>query len=228
MGVLVLAVPLACWGLAVRTAWTGWAVAVVLAFCAVSEIVLSKGWVLGGERFTLVVAFALTATVILAAGLVAEGRQLGGLRRAGARVWVGVAASVACITVSLGLITLFVLGVLLYGSPASVPSAAGVLPLPARLAVAGNRDQGCGGGSQTSCTRQVVVQGPAGLPGSQVARQVLGQLTHAYGWHLTPDARGFWEGCRAEGWLLDRHQVCASITAGQQEATISIYTYDSW
>lgn len=228
MTVLVLALPLACWGLAARTARTGWIVAVVLAFCAVSEIVLSKGWLLAGERFTLVVAFALVAAVALATGIAADRRQPGGLWRAGARVVAGVAVSVACITASLGGITVFVLAVLAYGSPASVPPAAGVLPLPARLAVTSNRAQGCSAGSQTYCTRQIVVQGPAGLPGSQVARRVLSQLTRAYGWHLTSGGPGYWDGCRTEGWLLDAHQVCASITGSQHEATISIQTSDSW
>lgn len=117
MTVLVLALFLTCWGLAARTARTGWIVAIVLAFCAVAEIVLAQGWLLTGERFTLVVVFALAAAVVLAAGVAAERRQRGGLRRAGARVVAGVVMSVACIDVSLGGITVFVLAVLLYGSP---------------------------------------------------------------------------------------------------------------
>jgi hypothetical protein len=122
---LVLALPLACWGLAARTARTGWIVAGVLAFCAVAEIVLADGWHLTGERFTLVVVFALAAAVVLVAGIAAERRRPGGLRRTGARAVVGVVMSVASIAVSLAGIAAFVVGVLMYGPPASVPSAAG-------------------------------------------------------------------------------------------------------
>jgi hypothetical protein len=163
--VLVLALPLACWGLSARSTRAGWIVAAVLAFCAMAEIVLAKGWFLAGERFTLVVAFALAAAVVLAAGIAAEWRQPGGLRRGGARAVTGVAVSVACITASLGGITVFVVAVLTYGSPASVPPASGVLPLPAGMTVTSDRGQGCSGGSQTYCTRQIMAAGPAGLPG---------------------------------------------------------------
>ena len=228
MIVLVLVLPLTCWGLAARTARTGWSVAIVLAFCAVAEIVLAKGWLLAGERFTLVAGFALVAAVVLATGIAAERRQPGGLRRAGARIVAGVALSVACIAVSLSGIAVFVLAVLLYGSPASVPSVAGVLPPPAGLAVTGNRNQGCSAGSQTYCTRQIMIQGPAGLPGPQAAQRILSQLRRGYGWHLNSGGPRYWDGCRAEGWLLDRHQVCVSITASLQAATITIQTSDSW
>src|SRR5260370_19753291 len=81
MIVVVLVLPLTCWGLAARTARTGWIVAIVLAFCAVAEIVLAKGWLLAGERFTLVAGFALVAAVVLATGIAAERRQPRGLRR---------------------------------------------------------------------------------------------------------------------------------------------------
>src|SRR5258708_25861701 len=117
MIVVVLVLPLTCWGLAARTARTGWIVAIVLAFCAVAEIVLAKGWLLAGERFTLVAGFALAA----AAGIAAERRQPGGLRRAGARIVAGVALSVACIAGSLRGIPVFLLAVLLYRVPPALP-----------------------------------------------------------------------------------------------------------
>src|SRR5260370_8501524 len=115
MIVVVLVLPLTCWGLAARTARTGWIVAIVLAFCAVAEIVLAKGWLLAGERFTLVAGFALAA----AAGIAAERRQPGGLRPAGARIVSGVALSVASIPVSLAGIPAFALPFLPSASPPS-------------------------------------------------------------------------------------------------------------
>src|SRR5258708_19142014 len=104
MIVVVLVLPLTCWGLAARTARTGWIVAIVLAFCAVAEIVLAKGWLLAGERFTLVAGFALAA----AAGIAAERRQPRGLRRAGARIRARLAPPVACIALTPRGIALFV------------------------------------------------------------------------------------------------------------------------
>jgi hypothetical protein len=229
MTVLALAFPLACWALAARTARAGWVVAIVLAVCAAAEIALAKGWVLAGARFTLLVAFALVAVMVLFAGIVAEGHQAGvrRLRSAGARGMAGLILSVACSAASLGVIVLFTFGVLVNGSPAAVPSGAGVLPLPG-LVIAGNHDQGCSSGSQTFCSRQIQVRGTAGMPAEDVARRVRGQLAQLYGWHLTPGGPGYWTGCRVEDWLLDRHQVCASIAAGQRGVTVTVQTSDSW
>ncbi len=230
MTVLAFAFPLACWALAARTARAGWVVAIVLAVCAAAEIALARGWILAGARFTLLVAFALAAVMVLFAGIVAERRQVGvrRLRSAGARGMTGLIPSVACSAASLGVIVVFTVGVLVNGSPAAVPSSAGVLPLPAGLVIAGNRDQGCSSGSQTFCSRQIQVRGTAGLPAEDVARRVRGQLAQVYGWHLTPGGAGYWTGCRVEDWLLDRHQVCASIAAGQRGVTVTVQTSDSW
>src|SRR5260370_14399407 len=108
MIVVVLVLPLTCWGLAARTARTGWIVAIVLAFCAVAEIVLAKGWLLAGERFTLVAGFALVAAVVLATGIAAERRQPGGLRRGGGPMGSRRDPSFACIAVCLGGVALVV------------------------------------------------------------------------------------------------------------------------
>src|SRR5260370_40213439 len=81
--VLALAIPLACWGLAARTARTGRIVALVLGFCAGAEIVVAKGWLLAGERFTVGVTLASAAAAVLAAGIAAEWRQAGGPWRGG-------------------------------------------------------------------------------------------------------------------------------------------------
>jgi hypothetical protein len=89
----------------------------------------------------------------------------------------------------------------------------------------GSTETGCSAGSQTHCTRRIVIQGPAGLPGLQVAQRALGQLARVYGWHPFLRGPGY---CHTEGWQLDSHQVCASITASQRAATITMQTSDPW
>ena len=225
--VLALALPLACWALTARTTRTGWVVAVLLACCAGAGIVGAKARLLGGERLTLVTVSVIASAVVLTAGIAAEWHQAGGLRHARVRVVAGLLVSAACIAVSLVGVAMFTLEILVGGTPASVPPATGVLPAPGRLVVTSNQNQGCSSGSATICTRQIVIQGSAGLPGLQVARQILAQVTRSYGWHLTGGA-GYWDGCRTEGWLLDRHQVCMTIAASQQQATVTIQTSDTW
>jgi hypothetical protein len=115
--VLALAIPLACWGLAARTARTGWIVALVLASCAVVEIVVAKGWLWPGQRFTAVVAFAFAAAMVVATEIAAEWRQAGGPLRAGARVVAGVVLSAACVLVSLAVIAMFLFFELIGAGP---------------------------------------------------------------------------------------------------------------
>jgi hypothetical protein len=95
------------------------------------------------------------------------------------------------------------------GGAAYVPSGAEVLPLPAGLAVAGDQDQGCSSGSHTTCSRKFLIVSTAGLPTGQVAQRLRDHLARAHGWRLGPDVGG-WSGCRTEGWLFDRQQVCTS------------------
>lgn len=51
--------------------------------------------------------------------------------------------------------------------------------------------------------------------------------SYAYPNGLT-GSTGYWQGCRTEGWLLDRHQACMTIAASQQQATVTIQTSGSW
>jgi hypothetical protein len=66
------------------------------------------------------------------------------------------------------------------------------------------------------------VQSAAGQPDQDVAQRVLGRLTRAYGWHMVPDGTSYWDGCRTEGWLLDRHQVCVSVQTGQAQVVVTL------
>jgi hypothetical protein len=233
--VLVFAVPLLCWALAARTARTGWIVAAVLAVCVAAEIVLAEGWLLGGERFTLVVTFALVTVAALVVGISTEWDLPGvrKIRRSGlkgaTRVVTGLTLSVAYCGVCLIAIVFVVIEILMNGLPASVPSGAGVLPLPAGLVLAANTDAGCSSGSATVCDRYIQVAGSApGEPGSQVMSRVYAQLTRVRGWDLTSDGDGGWSGCRTIGLLLDRHQECVSVDPGPAGATITLETSDNW
>jgi hypothetical protein len=48
------------------------------------------------------------------------------------------------------------------------------------------------------------------------------------GWQLAPDTTGSWNGCRAEGWLLDRQQVCVDVQDDQGRVIALVETTDSW
>lgn len=222
--ILAYVFPVTGWALAARTARAGWIVSAVLVFCVTAELALARGWLLVGNRYNLLMAFAVATVVALVAGIFVEGRRPGvpALRSAGARRLAGLIVSVAFSVFSLGIVLLFIFLAWYEGPPLSTPSSAGVLPLPAGLVIAANIDEGCSGGSGTFCTREIQVQSAAGQPGQDVAQRVLGRLTRAYGWHLAPDGTGYWDGCRAEGWLLDRQQVCVSVQTGQAQVVVTL------
>jgi hypothetical protein len=222
--ILAFVFPVTGWALAARTARAGWVVAAVLIFCVTAEIALARGWLLAGNRYNLLMAFAVATVVALVAGIIIEGRRPGvpALRSAGARRLAGLIVSVAYSVLSLSTVVLFIILAWYQGPPLSTPSSAGVLPLPAGLVIAENLDEGCSGGSGTFCTREIRVQSAARQTDQDVARRVLGHLTRAYGWHLVPDGTGYWDGCRAEGWLLDRQQVCVSIQTGQAQVLVTM------
>jgi hypothetical protein len=222
--ILAFAFPVAGWALTARTARTGWVVAAVLVFCVTAEIVLARGWLLAGNRYNLLAAFAVATVVALVAGIIIEGRRPGvpALRSAGARRLAGLIMSVAYSVLSLSVVLLFIFLAWYEGPPLSTPSSAGVLPLPAGLVIAKNLDEGCSGGSGTFCTREIQVQSAEGQPDQDVAQLVLGRLTRAYGWRLVANGTRYWDGCRAEGWLLDRQQVCVSVQTGHAQVVVTL------
>ena len=222
--------PLVCWALAARTARVGWIVGTVLALCVVAEIALAKDWILVGARITLLLAFALATVTALVAGIVVERRQAGvrKLRSAGARGALGLLLSGLYCVIGLIAIPLVAVLVAINGPVASAPSGRQVLPLPAGLVIAGNHDEGCGSGSRTTCSREIQVRSTTGLPDVAVDRQLREHLTRTDGWQLAPDATGSWGGCRAEGWLLDRHQVCVGVQNDQSRVIVLVESSDSW
>lgn len=220
LGLLFAVVPLGCWALKARTARVGWIVAAVLAACGAGGLGLAAGWVRSGEKLTLLAALALAMPLVIVWGIAAE-RDAGTSRsRSGSlRGVVGLVVSVAYLGFSFTVVPLLVL-LSLYEGAAYVPSGAEVLPLPAGLAVAGDQDQGCSPGSHTTCSRQFLIVSTAGLPAGQVAQHLRDHLARVHGWSLGPELGGGWGGCRSEGWLLDRQQVCVGVYVNQQQVTM--------
>lgn len=183
---LGLAFPLVCWVLAARTARVSWTIATVLTLCVAAEIALVKDSILASAKITLLVLCALGTVTALVAGVVVEGRRVGmrPLRSAGVRGITGLILSVVYGVVALCTVLLLTVMVLLDGPPAATPSSAEVLPLPAGLAVAENRDEGCSSGSQTICSRVIEVRSATGLSAADVAQQLRDHLAYTDGWQL--------------------------------------------
>jgi hypothetical protein len=220
-GLLFAVVPLVCWALKARTARVGWIVAAILAACGAGGLGLAAGWFWSDEKRTLLAALALVTPLVIVFGIAAErDAGAGRSRSGGVRGIAGLVVSVAYLGFSFIVIPLLVLAFLIDGGTAYVPSGAAVLPLPAGLAIAGDQDQGCGSGSRTICSRQFLIVSTAGLPAGQVAQRLRDHLVRVRGWSLGPDVGGGWGGCRSEGWLLDRQQVCVDVYVNQQRVAM--------
>ena len=220
-GLLFAVVPLVCWALKARTARVGWIVAAVLAACGAGGLGLAAGWFRSGEKLTLLAALALMMPLVIVFGITAERNAGAGRSRSGSiRGVAGLVVSVAYLGFSFAIVPLLVLLFLYEGGAAYVPSGAEVLPLPVGLTVAGDQDQGCSSGSHTICSRQFLIVSTAGLPAGQVAQRLRDHLARVRGWSLGPDVGGGWGGCRSEGWLLDRQQVCVDVYVNQQQVTM--------
>jgi hypothetical protein len=216
--------------LVARTARIGWTVAALLVACVVAEVSLAEGWLFSDARVTLLVVSALATVIALVAGIVTEGHRAGvrSLRAAGIRGVLGLCLSVLYCTIGLSVVLLVIFLVSMNGPPASTPSAAGVLPLPTALAVAADVDEGCGSGSQTICSRQIQVRSTTHQTEEEVAQQLRDHLARVDGLQLTQDASGGWGDCRAQGWLLDRHQVCVDIQNDHGQVVVLLESSDSW
>jgi hypothetical protein len=179
LGLLCVALPLACWALVARTAGVGWIVAALLASCGAGELGLATGWIQSGEKVTLLVTLALVMPLVIVAGSVVERRCAGArrLRSGGVRGIAGMVLSVVYVGFSLTAVPLTALMILTQGLVAYVPSSAEVLPLPAGLAVARDQDQGCASGSHTTCSRQFLVKSTTGLSREEVAQRLRDQIS---------------------------------------------------
>jgi hypothetical protein len=81
------------------------------------------------------------------------------------------------------------------------PAVETVLPVPAGLGVTVEPIDGGNCGS-ASCTRRITVTGRAGQAPADLYAEVRGHLA----------ARGWGDGCRRVGWLLDRSTECVGVS----------------
>ncbi|MFF7634218.1 hypothetical protein ACFZB9_13840 [Kitasatospora sp. NPDC008050] len=221
--------PLVCWLFAVRTVRTGWVVGILLALLAATGIALAQGWILSDAKVTLMVIITFAAAVLLPVGIVVESRRpgvpkLSSLQGRGA-AGMGLSIFYCVIGPAAALVAAWLVGI--NGVPATTPSDREVLPLPTGLAVVSNRDEGCGGGSETYCTRSIEVHGTAGQSPDEVARELRDHLTRAHGWQFTLD-HGTWGACHDEGRNLDRHQVCADVSDDKGTVIVTLDASDRW
>jgi hypothetical protein len=247
-----LACSFVCWFLVASTPRTRWTVAGLLAFCALTELMVLGGWIFTGEPYSVLVILAVVTMIVLISGIVAEERRPGvrPFRFAPLRVRFGTLLSGAYCMLAVAGIVFFVFGVWAFGEPAATPSSAGVLPAPPSLSLVTNADQGCSGrqGPQMVCARQIELSLPAPVsatatgPGPQAraitgeqaelgalaVRTVAASMADGYGWHLAPGPSGTWHACQTVGWFLDKHTVCASVQARHGIAVVTLDVADDW
>ncbi|WP_327067646.1 hypothetical protein [Kitasatospora sp. NBC_01302] len=221
--------PLVCWLFAVRTVSTGWIVGILLALLAATEIALAQRWLLPDARVTLIVVITFVTAAVLPVGILIESRRpgvpkLSSLQGRGA-AGMGLSLFYCVLGPVAALGAAWLVGI--NGVPAITPSDREVLPLPAGLAVVSDRDEGCGGGSETSCERRIEVRGTAGQSSDEVARELRDHLTRAHGWQFTLD-HGSLGACRDEDRGLDRHQVCAEVVDDKGTVSVLLDASDRW
>lgn len=222
-------IPLICWALVARTVNIGWVNAVILAALAMVQVGLAEMWIPAGERLTLIVACSVAAVMVIFVGIRVEGRYVRarGSRASGPRFLGGLVLLGAFCIVGLIFLLVFSLLVLVGAGPVSTPSLAQVLPLPAGLSIDKNNDRGCSSGSQTFCMREIVVTSSTGLSEKAMAALLRTQLLRVHGWRLHHDADGNLAGCRFEGLLLDRREVCLSLQPVGEGVTVFLESH-SW
>ncbi|WP_433665003.1 hypothetical protein ACQPW1_24190 [Nocardia sp. CA-128927] len=213
---LLFLVPLACWLLAAENSKVWLRVGAVLAAIATARFVISMGWVLTEGKQSLMLLsttadFAVLVWVVLA-NRRTEGRPV--------RVKLGqVLTSVFCmISVLFALLIVLIMG----GERARVPSSDELLPLPGGLVALADRDSGCGGNSSTICLRAFEIESADGSSDVRVAEHVAQHLNETRGWKLrySESSRG-WTMCREEGWPLERHTLCVSVSS--REGKVLVY-----
>jgi hypothetical protein len=213
---LILIIPLAALAALARTTWAGLALAVALLACAAGWLSLMTGWVGPDLVADTVLALAVVTPVLILAGRLAD--RVAVVRvapPARIRLITGHSLAAVCVCLNVLVAVVVMVGALFLGWSYTPPSS-DVLPLPPALIVVSDRDQGCSGGSGDRCAREVDVTSAAGLSPERTVAIVTGALTRLHGWRLGPDQSG----CRNEGWLLGREDVCVTVQAGQNNVQV--------
>lgn len=208
--------PLACWLLAAENSKVWLRVGAALVVIATAQFVISMGWVLTEGKQTLMLLSPIADFAVLVWAVVADRRT----ESRPVRVTLGQAlTSVFClIGVLFALLIVWIMG----GERARVPSSDELLPLPGGLVALQDRDGGCGGNSSTICMRSFEIESADGSSDGRVAEHVAQHLNETRGWELrySESSRG-WTTCREEGWPLDRHTLCVSVSS--REGKVLVY-----
>ena len=264
MGYVTLAIvafalgSLACWLIVARTPSVRGSVAFLLSVLGGMEIAVGLSWIFTGERYSVLVILSFVSIATLISGIVVEEGQPGAppFRYARLRVRFGTLLSGAFAALTVAGIVFFMFGVWAFGPPASTPTTADVLPMPANLTVIADVDHGCGAssGPQMLCSREIDLQLPGAATldansaggalsrtahsqalarqeaayGTGAARTAIQTLQASYSWQLTAGGPASWQGCRSVGWWLDKHTVCTSVTVRNATAVVTVNVANDW
>jgi hypothetical protein len=187
LGLVFAVVPPLTWGLIARTRQAGPTVGVALAACAGLLVAVQHGWV-SAPRADAHLLHVPVAALLIAFGVGLERHQEG----PGGSEWARRRSGVTGLLAAQFALTLC--GALLYALTlsAEVPPERAVPRLPAGLTVL-SESSGCGSGN---CYRLLEIGSTTGLTGEGIVR-ALGRP------HET---------CRANGWLIDRRDLCTGVT----------------
>jgi hypothetical protein len=209
---LILIIPLAVWALVALAFWPGLVLAVGLLACAAGWLALMCGWVATDQVTNTVLALAVLTPMLIIAGRLTD--RVAVIRRAPpGRFWVISAHSLpdACVGLNV-LVFIAVIVAALYAEWGYTPPNSDVLPLPAALTVVSDQDRGCA----DSCEREIDVMSAGRLSPERTAQVVVVALTSRHGWRMGP----YQSGCRREGWLLGREDVCVHVQTGQNAVQV--------
>jgi hypothetical protein len=237
---LALLIPLAAWALITLSRWHGLVLGAALLACAAGWLGLMAGWVPPGLVADGVLALVVVAPALIMAGRLADrvavirrgppaevqaaGVQPAGVQPAEVRLRLVTAHSLSavCVCLNVGVLGGLAVAVLYLNLNLQyTPPSSDVLPLPAPLTVASDRDLGCSsgpGGPYTRCEREIDVTGPARLSAGQTMRIINDALARRHGWRLGRPQNG----CRDEGWLLGREDVCVDVESGQGGVQVTL------
>ncbi|WP_018489533.1 MULTISPECIES: hypothetical protein [unclassified Streptomyces] len=204
LGLLFATVPVLAWARTARTRNGGTAVGAVLAAAGALLVAVQHGWVTGIPRADAHLLFGVTTPLVIWCGVRWERARRGPASEEWERRRsrsAGVLGAYAGLTVVGSLVAFLLAG------EANVPPKEAVPALPPGL-VALSEDTSCG---SSSCARTVIVGSRDGLTNAEIVRR----LDHPSGWT-----------CRANGWLLDRRDLCVNVAEVNGEVRLNVSLSD--
>lgn len=214
---LILIVALAAWALMAMTRLPGLALAAALLACGAGWFSLMVGWVGPGDVANAVLVLTLLTPAVLMAGRLAD--RVAVVRVAPpvrVRLITGSPLVAVCVCLNVLVAVGLVLDAMYLGLPRYTPPGSDALPLPAVLTVLSDQDQGCQSGFLNGCAREIDIKSMPGLSAQQTSWIVDGDLRRLHGWRLDRTQSG----CRHEGWLLGREEVCVQVQEAQDEVQV--------